>query len=97
MTNRRAYEAFERRLRDILLRRAEMARRWFGLKTPDEITDFVMRDPDIQANADEGGRMAFYFAVAEIVEGKDIEEWRQALGNEIVDIVLKVVEREGNA
>jgi hypothetical protein len=70
-----------------------MARRWFGLNTLDDITDFVMRDPDIEANADEAKEMAFYFACVEIVEGKNIEMWRQRFGDEIVDAVLRGAQR----
>jgi hypothetical protein len=88
------------KLNRMILHRADIAMRWFGLTDRPAVVEFVHSDPDIEAyfaKNPEITKMIFRNAMLEIIEdlvdGKNIDEHRRLLGDELVDRIIESSKR----
>jgi hypothetical protein len=77
------------------LRRVEIAKRWHGLKTRDEIHDFLLHDPDVveMTKDPEWRHAATVELIMQILTTDDVEASRKKYGRELVDKIFTSAKR----
>lgn len=75
----------------IVENRVRTAMCWHGLSDVDDIADFVASDADVDALFDDDAALqaaAEKHLIQKIIEGRDLDRIRKALGDDFVDTVL---------
>jgi hypothetical protein len=79
------------KLRTIINHRADVARRWFGLREAEQTAQFVYDDPDVQALlnnpvvAKAMFREGMLAVIGDVWDGNNIAEYRARFGDELID------------